>query len=205
MSPPGRGAKAKATRAGPLGHFKGRLSAPPRRSEPYRIAMAFGLATVVLALVPLINAAPAPRVSGSAPDFSMTTTTGSAYRLSSDLGSLPILVEFLHPDCSHCRSMGPVLEQAHADFGARVRFVSVAIRLPGFTDPTLATVTAFAGEYGHSWTYGLDQQTTARDLYHIQGTPTFFFIAKNGTITRTVAGEMNAPELQGLLSALVGG
>lgn len=197
--------KARQAQAGPLGRLKRLLSQPPRRSEPRRIAAAFALATVALALVPLINASPPAPPLGAAPDFSIFTTAGTTYTLSSDLGRLPIFVEFMHPDCSHCRAMGPRLEAAYADFGTRVRFVTVAVRLPGFADPTVASVSAFAGEFGHGWTNGLDQQTKARDLYHVVGTPTFAFISGNGTVARMWPGEMSAGELAGQLNALVAG
>jgi thiol-disulfide isomerase/thioredoxin len=205
MGPQRHGGKGRPRRAGPLGRLKRRFSLPPRQSEPRAIGAAFALATVALALVPLINAAPAATGPQAAPDFSITTTAASTYTLASDRGRLPVLAEFMHPDCSHCRAMGPTLETAYAAFGTRVHFVTVAIRLPGFTDPTLATVSAFATEFGHGWTYGLDLQTKARDLYHIQGTPTFAFIALNGTLARTVPGEMSAADLEVQLGALVGG
>lgn len=205
MSSQRQAEERRPAQAGPLGKLKRRLSGPPRRSEPHRIAAAFALATVALALVPLINASPALSGAEAAPDFSVYTTAGSTYTLSSDLGRKPVLVEFMHPDCSHCRAMGPTLETAYAEFGTRVRFVTVAVRLPGFADPTVAAVSAFAAEFGHGWTYGLDERTKARDLYHIQGTPTFAFIQGNGTIARMWPGEMSASELQGQLSALLAG
>ena len=205
MSAPTQSRKSRQAGAGPLRALKRRFSAPPRRSEPTRIAAAFALATVALALVPLINASPPPPALGAAPDFSIFTTAGSIYSLSSDLGRQPVFIEFMHPDCSHCRAMGSRLGAAYADFGTRVRFVTVAVRLPGFADPTVASVSAFAGEFGHGWTYGLDQQTKARDLYRVVGTPTFAFIWENGTVARMWPGEMSAGELQGHLGALVGG
>ncbi len=205
MNPPRHAGKSRPASTGPFGNLRRRLSGPPRRGEPQRIAAAFALSTVALALVPLINASPSLVGPQAAPDFSIFTTTGSTYALSSDLGRQPIFVEFMHPDCTHCRAMGPRLETAYGEFGTRVRFVTVAVRLPGFTDPTVASVSAFAGEFGHGWTYGLDQQTKARDLYRVQGTPTFAFIAENGTIARMWPGEMSAGELAGQLSALVAG
>ncbi len=205
MSAPRPRGKGKPVSVGPRGKIARRLSAPPRRTEPFRIAFAFALATATLVLVPFINAAPPPPPAGAAPDFTLNTTAGSLYTLSSDLGHEPVFVEFMHPDCSHCRAMGPVLEDAFMQFGSRVHFVTVAVRLPGFTNPTLSTVSAFAAEFGHGWTYGLDQQTRARDLYHVQGTPTFVFIARDGLIAHTAAGELSASELQGRLAALLGG
>jgi thiol-disulfide isomerase/thioredoxin len=157
----------------------------------------------VLAITPFINAAP-PGVTGFAPDFAVTTTTGGTYTLSSDLGVRPLMVEFMHPDCSHCRNMGPTLQAAHDDYGSRVRFVTVAIRLPGFSDPTTSTVSTFALTYGHDWTYGVDRGTAARDAYGIGGTPTFVFIRQNGTIAETRAGELSLSELEAALAAIAG-
>lgn len=183
---------------------RGRLSAPPGRNEPANIAWAFAIATALLALTPLMGAAPPPPTA-LAPDFSVATTTGSSYALSSDLGARPLFVEFMHPDCSHCRNMGPALQSAHGNFGGSVRFVTVAVKLPGFVDPTTDTVAAFAARYGHAWTYGVDEGTRARDLYGVRGTPTFVFIFANGTVARTQPGEMPAADLGAALSAIAGG
>jgi hypothetical protein len=135
----------------------------------------------------------------------MDLAGGGAYTLSQDLGQRPVFLEFMHPDCSHCQAMGQRLSDAHAEFGARVAFVSVAVRLGGFADPTPSDVAAFAQAYGHTWAYGVDRGTAARDAYGVTGTPRFVFVAGNGTVAQTWPGEMSAGDLRAALAALAGG
>jgi thiol-disulfide isomerase/thioredoxin len=190
---------------GPIGRAKGWLSVPARRGEGWRIAAAFLVAGVALAAVPHIGAAPAPVPEGGAPAFMIDVASGGSYSLSSDLGVRPLLVEFMHPDCSHCRAMGPVLATAHGEFGSRVAFVSVGIQLGATAAPTGGSLSAFAAEFGHTWIYGADRGTAARDAYRIGGTPTFAFIDASGALLRVVPGEMSIGDLRGELAALAGG
>jgi protein-disulfide isomerase len=190
---------------GLAGRLRRRLSSPPRRGEPATIVVLFALTASVFAVAPFIGEVPAaPPAQGAAPAFTISTTAGSTYSLGADLGRTPVLVEFMHPDCSHCKNMGPALAAAQVEFGARVRFVSVAIRMGGYAEPTVATVKAFAAAYGHTWTYGIDDGTKARDAYGVAGTPTFVFIGAGGTVELVQPGEMSPDALHGALSSLAG-
>jgi peroxiredoxin len=182
-----------------------RLGRQPRPGEGQWVLAAYALVTVGLVLAPFASTeAPDPK-GQQAPLFTLPTSTGGSYSLSSDLGTRPIMVEFMHPDCSHCEAMGGPLRDAYAAYGARVVFLSVAIPLGSFDDPTAAMTEAFRTDHNHPWTYCVAPDPQVSLAYGVSGTPTFFFIHTNGTIAAKQAGELPPQLLAQNLQAIAGG
>ncbi len=186
-----------------LGRFRQALGRPAARGEGQYIVAVFAVVTAALMLSPFVTTEPIePPPPGSTPtDFTLPTTEGTSYSLSSDLGRNPILLEFMHPECSHCQVMSPRLETAHAAFPSVV-FVSVAIPLSGFGVPTADQVRDYRSDFGHDWVHCYADEPGLPLAYGVAGTPTFFFIARNGTIASSVPGELSDAQLADRLSQI---
>ena len=181
------------------------LSRQPRPGEGKAILAAYALVTVALLLSPFVTTG-APDPTGTrAPSFTLPTTAGPLYDLDADLGARPIMVEFMHPECSHCQAMSETLASAHAAYGSQVVFLSVAVPLGSFGVPTTEEVASFREFYGHSWPYLVSSDDRVSRDYSVSATPTFFFISADGTIRSKQEGELPFSLLAGELQAIAGG
>ncbi|HEX9709495.1 MAG TPA: TlpA disulfide reductase family protein [Candidatus Thermoplasmatota archaeon] len=181
------------------------LGRQPRPGEGQAIVAAYALVTVALLLSPFVTTG-APDPTGTrAPSFTLPTTAGPLYDLDADLGARPIMVEFMHPECSHCQAMSDALVSAHAAYGSQVVFLSVAVPLGSFGVPTTEEVASFREFYGHSWPYLVSSDDRVSRDYSVSATPTFFFISADGTIRSKQEGELPFSLLAGELQAIAGG
>jgi len=127
-------------------------------------------------------------------DFTLTPSDSvEPWNLKSHIGSKPILLEFMHPDCHVCKDEVDVSSPGHPAYGldelyqgysTRVEIISIAIVLdnPTFRNPpTAQMMNDFRQQYDTWWTYLVDSGTSVRDAYGITGTPTFFLIGKLST------------------------
>jgi thiol-disulfide isomerase/thioredoxin len=166
---------------------------------------AYALVTLGILLGPYITTEPPPPSGQPAPDFSLPTSSGGAFHLDPQHLTQPVMVEFMHPDCGHCQNMADTLTAAYGSYGSRVRFVSVAIPLSGFQEWDATYVESFRNQHNHPWPYALSADGQAAADYGVSGTPTFFFVALDGTIASQQGGEMTAQQLDGALQALLEG
>lgn len=87
----------------------------------------------------------------------------------------PVVVDFFATWCGPCKTLAPRLDQLAAEFGDRIKFVSV----------------------------NLDQaQELARQL-NVQGVPTLFFVGADGQIADTSVGLVSAAVLRAKLESLL--
>jgi thioredoxin 1 len=87
----------------------------------------------------------------------------------------PVVVDFFATWCGPCKTLAPRLDQLAAEFGDRIKFVSV----------------------------NLDQaQELARQL-NVQGVPTLFFVGADGQIAETSVGLVSADVLRAKLESLL--
>lgn len=87
----------------------------------------------------------------------------------------PVVVDFFATWCGPCKTLAPRLDQLAAEFGDRIKFVSV----------------------------NLDQaQELARQL-NVQGVPTLFFVGADGQIADTSVGLVSAAVLRTKLESLL--
>lgn len=187
-----------------LGNFSRRLGRRARPGEVQYIVGAYVFVTVVLLLGPFITTELPDQTGEKAPDFSLLTTNGGTFHLDPAHLAQPVLIEFMHPRCSHCQAMSERLASAHEAYGNQVEFVSVAIPLGTLGQPTMDDVRAFKDNYGHPWTYCLATDNDVAASYGVSGTPTWFFVTANGTIQSTQAGELPFEVLANSLQDLIG-
>lgn len=199
--PPPKGAPP----GGSLGSLRHRLGKQPRPGEGQWIVGSYAVVSVVLLLAPFVTTEVPNPTGATAPDFSLPTTTGATYHLDPTNLGRPVMLEFMHPMCSHCQAMTDTLDSAHSAYGGQVDFVSVAIPLGSLGQPTMDDVRAFKDNYGHTWTYCLASNNDVAIAYGVSGTPTFFFINANGTVASTQSGEIPFDVLASNLQGIMGG
>ncbi len=144
---------------------------------------------------------PGTQTSG-APDFTLPIVgpnglTGEKIVLSSLRGKV-VLLEFMVPWCVHCQKMAPVLEKLHQQFGrGNVVLLSVSGSWQG---TSAADAAKFIRDYGSSWVHAYDSSGSVFNMYGVSGTPTFFVIAKNGSIVDTYQGEVSYETLAAVIA-----
>jgi len=132
----------------------------------------------------------------TAPPFSLLDLQGKSRSLADFLNATPILLEFMSPDCPHCREMAPVLTRLHAQYRDRVQFVTVAF------DKSVPRVQRFAASEKHGWPYLLGSQDVI-NAYRLDGVPTFWFLAPAGRVVNRVVGSMPEEVLRQHLDSLL--
>ena len=119
-----------------------------------------------------------------APDFTLPVVTqdgltGQRISLSSFRGKV-VLLEFMEPWCSVCQDMAPMLDRLYAQYEAQ-NVVFLAVAGP-YNSATADDAAKFIRDYGTAWTFVYDSSGTTFTTYGVPATPTFFLIAKNGSI-----------------------
>jgi thiol-disulfide isomerase/thioredoxin len=157
-----------------------------------------GVAVLSGGVTPLLpaRAIAAEPPAKTAPAFSLPDLQGKRRALSDYLSAKPILLEFMSPDCPHCREMAPILGRLHTVYADRIQFLSVAF------DRSVGRIQAFAAIEKHSWPYLLGTQAVV-DAYKLEGVPAFCFIAPDGRLIQYAVGSMPEQELRQHLDALL--
>ncbi len=129
------------------------------------------------------------KVGDVPPDFALTDTNFQQWTLSTHLtdgDNRPILLEFMHPQCSACQSMTPILKQIYDNYAIDLEMITifVTLEIQGYTNPpTVQMANQFKTTHETYWTYLVETSgTKVRDLYEITGTPTFYLLGKDGKI-----------------------
>lgn len=130
--------------------------------------------------------------SASAGDFTLPVVgphglTGEKITLSQFRGKV-VLLEMMEPWCPHCQNMAPVLESLYQHYSSQnVVFIAVSGPWQGTTADDTA---GFILDYSSSYTYVYDSSGNVFNTFGVTGTPTFFIVAKNGSIVSTYSGEV---------------
>jgi len=180
-----------------LGRVGHSLSDHRRPSAPSWVAVSLLVLGVALVLGDCPGAAVAgetQRACPPAPPFTLPDLEGNNRSLADFLGEKPVLLEFMSPDCPHCSQMALVLTGLHAEYGSRVKFLTVAFDNSG----KIGRIQTFVRRHQHPWPYLLGGEDLIR-AYRLEGVPTFFFLTPNGGVCGKVVGSAT-PEVfrQGL-------
>lgn len=125
-----------------------------------------------------------------APDFTLPVITqsgltGQKISLSSFKGKV-VFLEFMEPWCHVCQDMAPMVAKLYAQYGAQnVVFLSVA---GPWNSATADDAAKFIRDYSTQWTYVYDSSGNIFTGYGVTGTPTFFVLAKDGSIAARYEG-----------------
>jgi len=152
------------------------------------------LVAVIVIIIVVLAFVLVPRglkVGDTPPDFTLNDTNGTPWNLDSHIRvGKPILLEFMHPQCSFCIQEVQIptspLRSLYNSFSTRIELISIAVTLeePTFINPpTLGMVNDFKNNYSTLWTYLIESSGThVRDIYEVKGTPNFILIGTNGKI-----------------------
>ncbi len=147
--------------------------------------------------------------TASCPNNPQAGLTGQTLTLSSFKGKV-VLLEFMEPWCPHCQNMAPILGSLYTQYGkGNVVFLTVAGPWNGATANDAAAFTSPGGKgYGYggtSWIYVYDSSGTIFSEYGVNSTPTFYVIAKDGTVSGSaLIGEQTSDTLASAISAAGG-
>jgi len=150
--------------------------------------LVFALVLGLLALVAFQMRRNGPLAAGpvgagqTAPDFSLTTFDGQAYKLSELRGKV-VLINFWASWCIPCEQEAPALENAWRHYKDKdVVFIGV-----DYVD-TETEAKAFMTRYGVSYPNGPDLGTAISQAYRIKGVPETYVVDKTGTLAFTKIG-----------------
>lgn len=129
-----------------------------------------------------------------APDFAITLLDGSRFSLSEHLADdgRPVLLNLWASWCGPCRVEMPHLDAAsktHTD----VLFLGVAVE----DDPAAAR--DFANEIGVSYPLAIDEADRVGRRYPSFGLPATYLIGADGTLLRTIYGQIDEAQIAALV------
>ena len=135
--------------------------------------------------------------ASTAPDFSLTLSTGEAVRLS-DYQGKAVLLHFWATWCPPCRAELPELNKLAAELAespdSKFEFLAVCV-----SDEEASRV-KFMSQNGYSFKGGLDASGEIASLYRVQGIPCSFIISPDGKIEKRHVGAMNKAQLAAFVS-----
>jgi peroxiredoxin len=147
-----------------------------------------GLVWIWLSRVPagsaISSGIPAPRQGFTAPEFSLSSSTGELISLSSLRGKA-VIVNVWASWCPPCQAEMPALQQVYQDYQAR-GLVILGVNATDQDDPAKAVL--FSQEKGLSFPILFDLDGSVAHVYQVRALPTTFFIDPAGIIQEVVVG-----------------
>ena len=141
------------------------------------------LAAAVVWFAPQIAARVAtPRIGGFAPDFTLESTKGQKISLGAQRGK-PTVVVFVASWCEVCREEMPTMGEA---FRVHQEHDIVFLGVDVYED--WETARAFHEEFKMPFPLLVDAYGEVTTRYRVNGTPTTFFIDRDGVIRDVVVG-----------------
>lgn len=165
------------------------------------------VAIIVIAVVLSVWHPPGIGVGQTAPNFTLTSSTGTSTSLNEFRGR-PVLLEFMNTRCPACNNEAPILASLYQSFSGRTYFLSVDIAIAGdLAINTPAEIESFKSQYNTVWTYVIDSQGTVSKLYNVYATPTIYILDANGVVAHVPEynlGQDSYSSLSGYLNATLG-
>jgi peroxiredoxin len=140
--------------------------------------------------------APAAVVGIRAPDFTLKDLDGKDVTLSGLAGQV-VLINFWATWCGPCRIEMPALQRRYEAFKDQ-GLVVLAVNL----DEPITEVSAFANDFGLTFSVLLDPGASVNDLYRVKGYPSTFIVDREGIINQLRIGSMTERQLDDYLSAV---
>ncbi len=124
------------------------------------------------------------QIGAVAPGAKLTALDGKDADLSQYIGKTPILIEFWATWCPNCKELEPTLLDAAKKYGAKVKFVGVAVSV----NETPARVKAFVAKHGLPGDQYFDTHGDASGAYDAPATSYVVVIDKSGKVVYTGLG-----------------
>ena len=124
------------------------------------------------------------QVGATAPAATVTTLDGKSANLSQYIGKTPMLIEFWATWCPNCKELEPALVATAKKYGAKVKFVGVAVSV----NENPARVKAFVEKHGLPGDQYFDTHGDASGAYDAPATSYVVVIDKTGKVVYTGLG-----------------
>ena len=123
-------------------------------------------------------------VGSKAPSAVVQSLEGKPVELASYVGKTPVLIEFWATWCPNCKELEPAMAAAQKKYGARVKFVGVAVSVN--QSPEL--VRRYAVKHALPLEVLYDRTGAATDAYDVPATSYVVVIDRKGTVVYTGQG-----------------
>jgi thiol-disulfide isomerase/thioredoxin len=154
----------------------------------------FGIQSLLVALAGATIAGPVAAqdlgidVGKRAPSAVVRTLDGKAVDLGAYVGKMPIFLEFWATWCPRCRELEPALLAAEKKYGARMKFIGVAVSV----NQTPARVKAYTAKHGLKHLIVFDTEGNAADAYDAPATSYVVVVDRSGKVVYTgLGGDQN--------------
>ncbi len=154
----------------------------------------FGIQFLLITLVGGVAATPVAaqdlgiEVGRRAPAAVVTTLDGKAVDLGAYVGKVPMFLEFWATWCPRCHELEPALLAAEKKYGARMKFIGVAVSV----NQTPARVKAYSAKHGLKHLIVFDTQGNAADAYDAPATSYVVVVDRSGKVVYTgLGGDQN--------------
>ena len=127
-------------------------------------------------------------VGKRAPAAIVTTLDGKAVNIGAYVGKVPMFLEFWATWCPRCHELEPALLAAEKKYGARMKFIGVAVSV----NQTPARVKAYGAKHGLKHLIVFDTQGNAADAYDAPATSYVVVVDRTGKVVYTgLGGDQN--------------
>jgi len=142
------------------------------------------------------NAPKTARVGQRAPQWTLPTASGSRLSMSAFAGK-PVYLNFFATWCPPCNAEAPDVNELQK------KYASSDLRVVGIDELESAKqAQSFVKKYGLVYPAVVDDGTL-EGAYLVNGLPVHVFIARDGTIKKIFAGEMNKAQIEASIRAVL--
>lgn len=129
----------------------------------------------------------------TAPDFTMTDSSGTEVKLSDFFGK-PVVLNFWASWCGPCKSEMPHFEDAYQKYGEDINFI--VVNLTDGARETVESASGFIEEQGYTFPVYFDTNTEGAVTYGTYSIPVTYFIGADGVPVAQANGALDAETLQ---------
>jgi len=138
------------------------------------------------------NVQPSTGSATTAPDFSLTSLTGTTIHLADYRGKKPVILDFWATWCPNCRRDMPRLNELYNKYKDKVEVIGVDLQ------EDKGTVSDFITSRGINFPIVIDQGDVANQ-YSARYTNTHVLVKKDGTVLQVIPGDIDENVFQSLL------
>lgn len=149
-----------------------------------KLATAFALASTIVFTAPARAQEAGIPVGTRAPAALVTTLGGKPVDIGSWVGKAPMLIEFWAHWCSSCKELEPRLIALEKKYGARVKFIGVAVS----ASQSPARVKAYVEKHGYRHETFFDTDGRATEAYDVPATSYVVVVDRDGEVVYTGSG-----------------
>lgn len=145
---------------------------------------------VALALISIAAARTSPAqesgidIGVRGPGAQVQTLDGRAADIGAWVGKTPMLIEFWAFWCPNCKELEPSLLALQKKYGARVKFLGVAVSV----NESIARVKGYVAKHGYGHQTVFDAYGKATEAYDVPATSYVVILSSKGTVVYTGLG-----------------